>query len=302
MSAPDRPLDPILSRSSWVGRMAAFLGVAIASAGITFFALSHVGPARAIPSAVPIGIVAVLPAEPAPAPILPPPPRRVAVDSLAEGFRPEAASLRDLRVGWIDSLRANEDGAVLHVSGWAGDPEFGLRTPYVGVGACGVLVAVVAVAGERPDVRDNVHPNLDRSGWSARLFAGHLPDCESRRIEAYALLPGGRILAKLASVQVEPPALAAAGVQADGPAALLRPGDLPGPELARARVARPHQALRRCAGEGCAETARLPRGEHSLAILDRRDGWALVSLPGSGRAGWLPEREVERAPERLAQR
>ncbi len=272
------------------------------SAGATFGALSLIGPARAIPSPVPIGIVRALPSEAASVPAPPPAPRRVTVDSLADGFRPDPSDIRDLAIGWVDSVRAIEDGAVLVASGWAGDPELGLRVPFVGVGACGTIVATVAVEHERPDVRGSVHPNLDRAGWSARVFAGHLPVCDGRAFEAYAILPGGRVLAKLALAHAALPALAREDVEADGPADLRRPRDWPGPELARARVARSHQPLRRCAGAECAETARLPRGEHSLAVLDRRDGWALVSVPGTARAGWVPERDIERPPERLAQR
>jgi hypothetical protein len=275
------------------------LAVAAGSGGATFGVLSQFGPAPAIPSPRPIGIVQALPAETAPAPAAP---RRVTVDSLAEGFRPDAGALRDLAVGWVDGVRAEDDGAVLFESGWAGDPELGLRVPYVGLGACGLVVATVAVGGARPDVRDAMHPNLDWAGWTARIFAGHLPACEERRLEAYAILPGGRVFAKLAIARAELPPLAAPGAVAEGPAGLIRPGDLPGPELVRARVARAHQVLRRCAGAECAETARLPRGEHLLAALDRRDGWALVSVPGAAHAGWVPERDLEAPPQRLAQR
>lgn len=296
------PLQSSRQGSSWARRVAVFLGVMGASASATFGVLSLVGPARAVPSAMPIGIVQALPAEAAPVPTRPTVPRRVTVDSLAEGIRTDSAAIRDLAIGWVDSVRAIEDGAVLVASGWAGDPELGLRVPFVGVGACGTIVATVAVESERPDVRGTVHPNLDRAGWTARIFAGHLPGCEGRTFEAYAILPGGRVLAKLAIAQTALPALASDDVEAEGPAGLRRPGDLPGPEFARARVARSHQPLRRCAGAECVETARLPRGEHLLAVLDRRDGWALVTVPGAERAGWVPEREIERAPERLAQR
>jgi hypothetical protein len=299
---PRRHLEPSRSGPSWVLRAAVFLGVMGASAGTTFGVLSWVGPARAIPSPMPIGIVQALPVETAPVPMAPPAPRRVTVDSVAEGFKPDAASLRNLAVGWVDGAREIDEGAVLVVSGWAGDPELGLRVAFVGVGACGTIVATVPVEGERPDVRAKVHPNLDRSGWTARIFAGHLPSCEDRAIEAHAILPGGRVLAKLAVGPGALPPLSDVGAEADGPADLRRPGDLPGPELARARVARTHQPLRRCAGAECAEIARLPRGEHLVVVVDRRDGWALVSVPGTERAGWAPERDIERAPERLAQR
>jgi hypothetical protein len=299
MSFVRRPANSTRTGPSWAIRAAVFMAVAAGSGGVTFGVLSQLAPARAIPSAVPIGIVQALPPEPAPVPA---PPRRVRVDSVAVGFRPDARALRDLAVGWVDGAGAEDGGAVLVASGWAGDPELGLRVPYVGLGACGTIVATVAVGRERPDVRDAVHPNLDRAGWTARIFAGHLPDCEDRRIEAYAILPGGRVLAKLAAAPAEVPRLAAAGVEADGPAGVLQPGDLPGPELIRGHVARAHQVLRRCAGVECAETARLPRGDHLLAALDRRDGWALVSVPGAAHAGWLPERDLDAPPQRLAHR
>lgn len=300
---PKSQLPPKSARAgaSWALSAAMFLGVMGASAGGTFLVLSQVGPARAIPSPMPIGIVQHLPSIAAIEPLAPPPPRRVAVDSLAEGFKPDTGTVRDIPVGWVDSVRAEEDGAVLVVSGWAGDPGLGLRIPRVGIGACGTIVASVAVEGERHDVRATVHPQLDRPGWTARIFADHLPKCEGRTLEAYAFLPGGRVLAKLAIEQGALPALTGLGAETDGPSALFRPGDLSGPELGRARVAVP-QSLRRCAATDCAETARLPRGDHVVVVLDRRDGWALIKSADSERAGWLPERQLERAPERLAQR
>jgi hypothetical protein len=36
---------------------------------------------------------------------------------------------------------------------------------FVGIGACGTIVAMAPVDGERPDLRGAVHPNLDRAGW-----------------------------------------------------------------------------------------------------------------------------------------
>jgi hypothetical protein len=289
------------TRPSWALSAAVFLGVMGASAGATFLVLSQIGPARAIPSPIPIGIVQDLPIVMAVVPVPAPPLRRVAVDSFAEGLKAETSKIQDLAIGWVDDVRATEDGAVLVASGWAGDPGLGLRVGFVGVGACGTVVATVAVGAARPDVRTAVHPNLDRSGWTARIFADHLPNCEGRTLEAYAFLAGGRVLAKLASGPGALPELAGAGAQPDGPSALLHPSDLAGPELGRTRVAVP-QSLRRCGGTECAETARLPRGEHLLVVLDRREGWALVKAAASDNAGWLPERQLDRAPERLAQR
>ena len=36
---------------------------------------------------------------------------------------------------------------------------------FVGIGACGMIVAMAPVDDERPDLRGAVHPNLDRAGW-----------------------------------------------------------------------------------------------------------------------------------------
>lgn len=283
-------------RTAWALWAAIFLGVMAASAGATFGVLSHVGATRAAPSPAPIGIVRASPSE------MPVTSRRIPVDSVAEGFRPEPDAVHDMRVGWVDSVRASDDGAVLIVGGWAGDPALGVRIPIVGVGACGTIVATVPVEGERQDVRANVHPNLDRAGWTARIFADHLPSCDGRALEAYAFLPGGRVAAKLALADATIPALAPDGAVADGPAAMRRPTDLAPPETIRMRVAAAHQVLRRCAEPACGESSRVPRGEHRLVVLDRRDGWSLIALPGAERAGWLPEREIDVLPERLAQR
>lgn len=295
------PSRSATSRSSWALSAAMFLGVMGASAGVTFLALSQIGPARATPSPFPIGIVQDLPTAMAVAPAPAPPARRVAVDSLPEGLRTEASKIQDLTIGWVDGVRAEEGGAVLVASGWAGDPGLGLRVPRVGVGACGVIVASVPVDGARPDVRAAVHPQLDRAGWTARIFADHLPTCDERTLEAYAFLPGGQVLAKLAIAPGALPDLTGAGAEPEGPSALFHPRDLASPELGRTRVAVP-QSLRRCAGTECAETARLPRGEHLVVVLERRDGWALIKATDSDRAGWLPERQLDRAPDRLAQR
>lgn len=300
MSVPHQPHESGHKGPSWTLRTALFLAVAGASAGATFGLLSQIGPAHTASSPAPRMIVQALPIQAVPSP--PPAPRRVTVDSVAAGFGVGPDTVRDLPIGWVDSVRAEEDGAVLIASGWAGDPTLGLRAPFVGVGACGTIVAMVPVDGERPDLRGAVHPNLDRAGWRARIFAGHLPACDGRTLEAHAVLPGGRVMAKLAMAPGALPAISDHDAEADGPASLLRPNDLAGPELARARIARAPQPLRRCAGAECAETSRLPRGEHMVAVLDRRDGWALVSQPTTERAGWLPERDLDLAPQRLAQR
>jgi hypothetical protein len=231
-----------------------------------------------------------------------PAPREVAVDSRADGYGFDAIPVAALSVGWIDGARTAEDGAVLAVSGWAGDPGLGLRIPYVGVGACGTIVASVKVDLPRPDVRQNVHPNLERAGWQARIFAAHLPDCADRRLEAYAFLPGGRALARLESAASIPDGLGAANAYAAMPAALVRPADLESPAMLRVRVNAARTTLRRCAGDPCAETASLARGEHRVTLLEKRDGWALIHVQGSERAGWLAETGFEPLPERLAQR
>lgn len=233
----------------------------------------------------------------------PPPLPVVEVDSVAQGIPVAGLRIQKSPAGWIDSMAAENDGAVLRVSGWAGDPGLGLRIPYVAVGACGKVVAMVQVDQPRPDVARGVHPNLDRAGWQARLFAGHLPACKDRKLEAYALLPGGQAFVALQTTQDYPLAAAAdvSRVAPHGPPGLIAPGDLAYGPPVRVKLAAA-SALRRCAQSVCESLGQVARGEHRILTLDRRDGWALVHIAADNRVGWLPETAIEKLPERVAQR
>ncbi len=253
----------------------------------------------------PVEAIAVAAVAPAPEPTAPPPPARpvVEVDSVAQGFPVSAYRIQKTQTGWIDRMAVEDDGAVVAVSGWAGDPGLGLRVPYVALGACGSIVAVVRVEQPRADVATSVHPNLDRSGWQARLFAGHLPACANRKLEAHALLPGGKMLVPLQTAQDYPLASLGdgAGVDPHGPPGLIAPGDLAYGPPVRVKLAGP-TALLRCAQVVCANVGQIARGEYKVLTLDRRDGWTLVHFATDNRVGWLPETAIEKLPERVAQR
>ena len=241
--------------------------------------------------------------EPEPVVVAPPPRPVVEVDSVAQGFPVAGYRLQKTQTGWIDAMAIEDDGAVVRVSGWAGDPGLGLRVPYVALGACGQVVAVVRVERPRPDVAINVHPNLDRAGWQARLFAGHLPTCAGRKLEAHALLPGGKLLVPLQTTQDYPLASVGDGAAADphGPPGLIAPGDLAYGPPVRVKLAGP-TALLRCAQVVCANVGQVARGEYRALMLDRRDGWTLVHFAADNRVGWVPETAIEKLPERVAQR
>jgi hypothetical protein len=241
--------------------------------------------------------------EPEPVVAAAPPRPVVEVDSVAQGFPVSAYRIQKTQTGWVDQVTMEDGGAVVQVSGWAGDPGLGLRVPYVALGACGQVVAVVRVEQPRPDVAINVHPNLDRAGWQARLFAGHLPACADRKLEAHALLPGGKLLVPLQTTQDHPLASLGNGAAADphGPPGLIAPGDLAYAPPVRIKIAGP-TALLRCAQVVCANVGQVARGEYRALMLDRRDGWSLVHFAADNRVGWVPEAAIEKLPERVAQR
>ncbi len=265
-------------------------------------------PPDATPVAAPVeapaaveAVAAIVEPEPAAAP---PPPRPVVeVDSVAQGFPVSAYRIQKTQTGWIDKMTMEDDGAVVQVSGWAGDPGLGLRVPYVALGACGQVVAVVRVELPRADVAINVHPNLDRAGWQARIFAGHLPACADRKLEAHALLPGGKLLVPLQTTQDRPLASVGDGAAADphGPPGLIAPGDLAYGPPVRVKLSG-STALLRCGRAVCANVGQVARGEYRALMLDRRDGWMLVHFAADNRVGWVPEAAIEKLPERVAQR
>lgn len=191
------------------------------------------------------------------------------------------------------------DSDVLTVSGWAGDGTLGMRVPSVVFTACGMVVGSAPVDAQRGDVARAVHPNLARSGWSARLLVGHLPRCENMVLKGYAVAPAGQALFALAGeLRLDLPARAGG---AEGPefagSAQLHPRDIPRMlPLVRLTVVSARVNVRHCAGTKCKIVGTLGNGTTNGAVLDETGGWLLGTFGEV--AGWVSRRvvRIERLP------
>lgn len=193
----------------------------------------------------------------------------------------------DTTVGAIETVAPGSD--VLDLSGWAGDVTVGLRMSHVLIVACSRVIATVPVATPRADIRER-HPNLPDAGWSARVALADLGPCRPADVTAYGVARFGDVLFPLEGSAGAPqgagraPARGISFMRAD--ALSRRPGESSAP-MKIVKVGGRGVELRRCGREGCAVIGRLPAGRQRLIILDRQEGWALVSDAG-GAAGWTP--------------
>ena len=237
--------------------------------------------------------------------MLPAPPKLdIAVESLAPAdFRP----LGEWQIfgaqadaGWFDTVKAPTAGfapgetvtvdtqGTLTATGWAGDGVLGVRFPYVLLALCGQVIASVPVGDTRTDVAKAVHPNLEKSGWRARIFAGELPHCDDMTLQAYGVAAARRIIFPLQGkfTLAVTQSVSTADVSVRHGAAAARPENIPeAPPSIVVTTAAARTNLRRCGDVKCEVVGFLATGRHTVALLDQAAQWMLVA--GSGGAGWV---------------
>lgn len=183
------------------------------------------------------------------------------------------------------------DGSFIELAGWAGQTGLGMRFSQVLLTVCDDVIGAVAVGDERPDVARTVHPNLLRSGWHARLYAGDFPSCKAPVLRAYGRPAIGRTVRPLEGAwPVEVRATGTAGRstiihEPDG----LRPETAPAVDWRMLRAVPDTLNLRRCGDEACAVVGRVS-GSVVGAVVERSENWLLLqSAAGSGwaRAGQI---------------
>jgi hypothetical protein len=209
------------------------------------------------------------------------------------GFFDTLSVMTDAGLSPIDEVTKLDGNARLMATGWAGDTQLGIQLSDVLLSQCGLIVARARVDGDRPDVAAAVHPNLERSGWKAILFAADLPQCNGAKLSAWAIVPASpAVLMSLVGTHdagVIDPAAATAYHLAALPlpdAADIKP--LPASEIdvIGARV-----NLRRCGSTDCSRVGQVGKGRYRVQIAARRDGWTLLVF--GDRGGWLFDKLYE---------
>ncbi len=288
------------------GRIWLLLAIAIlAGAGAASFWLvaSDPAPAPAPVAAAPVPAPPPPPPRPAevPAPtpvaVAPPPAPTIIVDSSERTYPLSAWRIGQAAGGWIDPPADTGaplgDGAVVELSGWAGDGELGWRARHVAIAVCGEVVASVRVDIPRADVARAAHPNLAISGWRAKLAVAHLPRCADARIQAVAQLGDGRYALPLLGART----LSLAPAGGSRPNLLSPPAPVSpppsDPELGTLRLSG-NANVRRCAATTCEQRGLLPAGTHRALIAEESGEWILVSVPASNIAGWISKRTLAR--------
>ncbi len=174
---------------------------------------------------------------------------------------------------------------LIQLSGWAGQKSLGMRIHNVVFTICDVVVGSVAVTGKRPDVAKAVHPNLEISGWQARLYGADLPTCPTAILQAWAQPPTGPVIAplldswKISFIDSNAPQQ----FQITHTKDYLTPDKIPELVWRNIRVKPRAVNLRRCASTKCKKVGRLVKGVIKGAVIEKSDKWALIlSEKGSG--------------------
>ncbi len=248
------------------------------------------------PAASPVPAPAAATPAPPPAPSGP-----IAVDSLPPGYALDTWQRARGAAGKIESIaltteeplpaRALNDGDVIEMSGWAGDSDLGARAAFVAIAICGRVIATPAVDLQRPDIARDVHPNLGRSGWRARVAIAHVPRCADAKLEILA--PMGPFPFAVPLDGARTLTLAAGGTTPSlrGPAAPLRRAPTAAPEPRRLTVQGTGNInLRRCASTECSVLGALRAGVHQAIVVENAADWLLVAVPTAGASGWIAKR------------
>lgn len=184
----------------------------------------------------------------------------------------------------------------IELSGWAGDPLIGIRFSHVLATLCGQVVGAAPVQDPTPGVARTIHRNLSDAGWHLRLPVSLLPRCDAPVLGVVAVRDGrfayplrGDYPLFLPSETVRTPATDVAKV--------IRPSDLPFLERQTVTVIGKGTTARRCGASDCAPVGTLAKGEYRVAVVERRQGWALLVSPTV--SGWVAEsvlRGLDRKP------
>ena len=254
---------------------------------LSLFVVEEVLIARDVPSRV-IAVDSVPPEESYPL-------AQWTLDKAASGYF-EGATVAGARLT-PSMAKSLGDAETISLHGWAGDTDLGTRFTRVVFSMCNRTIGGAVVDIPRPDVAQQVHPNLDVSGWTAQLLVGHLPRCDGARLAAWAVAPIGRTLYPLqGSIGL---ALPPANESVNGPAVaatttkLVHPADVE--DSARRIVVEIKTGtvnLRRCGAASCTVVGSLGRGRHSGIRLGDNDAWTLVVIPDVT-SGWI-SREAAR--------
>lgn len=176
---------------------------------------------------------------------------------------------------------------VLLISGWAGDSLLGLRFPYVLFSLCGQIVGAARVDQPRPDVVRYIHPNLRRSGWTARLPVALLPRCLATTLEVWAAGPSGYLYPVQGRVPLPSLPLQTPDSTDLSGAPVITPDSLPPLKRKILQVTTDGANLRRCPKLSCDVVDVLSKGSAPGAVLDRSPPWTLVIA--DGKAGWIAD-------------
>jgi len=223
------------------------------------------------------------------------------VDSLPPGYALDTWQRARGAAGKIESItltteeplpsRALNDGDVIEMSGWAGDSDLGARAAFVAIAICGRVIATPAVDGQRPDIARDVHPNLGRSGWRARVAIAHVPRCADAKLEILAPMGPFPFAVPLDGARTLTLAAGGTAPSLRGPAAPLRRAPTAAPEPRRLTVQGTGNInLRRCASTECSVLGALRAGVHQAIVVENTADWLLVAVPTAGASGWIAKR------------
>jgi hypothetical protein len=155
---------------------------------------------------------------------------------------------------------------------------------------CDLVIGAADISSDRPDVAAAIHPNLGRSGWSARLAVAQFPDCDKPILGAWAVAPTGILAWPL--IGAMPLKLPVGPGQPTGSYVSTVPPVTPEgaepPRIwtfgVRAKVIN----LRQCGDTKCAIVGRIPTGTHKAFFSVRAGDWVLLQFPDA--TGWVAER------------
>ncbi len=238
-------------------------------------------------------------------------PKSIVVDSyLKTSQHPlKQWALMSGKAGYIDTVKhpgqpstqaPTHKPSIIELSGWAGHTARGMRFAHIVFSMCNNVIGSTEVDVDRPDVAKNVHINLMRSGWRARLYVGHLPTCAPANLRAWGLASTGNILwplnenaavGKLVGTQREKLAPAFKIITSDKP---LHPSRVIMPKLQAVTIKSRRVNLRRCASTSCKIVGKIKGGKHLGYIVEKQDQWALIQLNAS--AGWMASRLFSVSP------
>ncbi len=247
-------------------------------------------------------------ARPSQAAIVEPPPPPATKPKLVNSYDPILAyridlwARQDYAVGYIDSVRVDgpsphpvntrplKPDDVLSLNGWAGHPRFGLQMRSILFTLCDLVIGAADISSERPDVAATIHPNLARSGWSARLAVTHFPDCDKPTLGAWAVAPTGTLAWPL--IGAVPLKLPAPPRQPTGnyvsTVAPVTPEGADPPRIWTFAVRAKVVNLRQCGDTKYAVVGRIPTGTHKAFFSGRAGDWVLLQF--SDATGWVAER------------